>query len=165
VYYEAGRFEHGWGRLALCTKAWCLNLGIDRRPRAAANFNGTKMNLQIHGIHVAAKRDDFLVAMVNNDDQPTPYVVFRKCGTDVAAELGVSPGSIYFEFGDELFGGYDLLRTVNIESAKSWRITLSAAAVAMGLPPELHINYVGTESLGLRVPAAFKKIGEVLSAR
>lgn len=121
------------------------------------------MDFQVDGVHVAAKSDDFVMAMVQGDAPDSPYVAFHKCGAAVAAKLGVPAGSVYFEYGSPDAGGYDLLQSVSAVGPKSWRVVLSAAAVARGLPPELNIGYVGSEPLGLRAPAAFKKIGEVLA--
>jgi hypothetical protein len=121
------------------------------------------MDFEVTGVHVAAKSDDFLMAMVQGDALDSPYVVFHKCGAAVAAQLGVPPGSVYFEYGGPDRGGYDLLQSVSAQGPKSWRVVLSAAALERGLPQELNIGYVGGEPLGLRVPAAFKKIAEVLA--
>jgi hypothetical protein len=116
------------------------------------------MKLNANGMHVQAESDDFLVAMVDTEATPENYLVLRRCGKAAAKELNVAPGSVYLEFNDQLFGGFDLLQSVTPDGPTGWRLLFKDEAVELGLPKELDIRYVGVKPLPRLAPPAFAKL-------
>lgn len=123
------------------------------------------MQFSPNGAHVTSERDNFMVAFVDTASDPQGYLVVHRCGTEMAKELSVPAGSIYVEMNDQHLGGYGLLKSVDIESTTSWRLTLTDEAAARGLPTEISIKYVGTKALPPVIQAAFKRLAREAGAQ